>query len=249
MNLNLTFLLITLTASLGFSFSAKGDDLIVSVVEPYIDFRTGPASEYPIFHVAEQGEVISILKKKTDWYKARTQKGQEGWVSAAQLGKTLLLSGEALYVPSGSFEDYADRTFEFSVFGGVLESVNTMSVASSWNWTGNLMAEATYTQALGKFSESKLWSIRLQSHIFPEWRVSPYLTIGAGNINTRPRANLVQSGAEVRKSDFYEVGAGLRYYFAQNMVVKFEYRSILALTDRDDQERIEEFKLGISVFF
>jgi opacity protein-like surface antigen len=249
MKINARFLLCILVASLGLSFPAKADEFVVTVVEPYVDFRTGPASEYPIFHVAEQGESIIIIKKKVGWYKARTIRGQEGWVSADDLGKTLKPSGKQLYVPSGSFEDYTNRTFEFSAFGGVLENVTAMSVASAWNWTGNLVAEVTYTQALGNFSENKLWSVRLQSHIFPEWLVSPYLTIGAGGINTRPRSNLVQSGDEVRKSDFYEVGAGLRYYFARNIVVKVEYRNIVALTDRDDQERIEEFKLGFAVFF
>jgi len=249
MKLNLHFLFVVIIAFALFSLSAKAEDLVVSIVEPYVDFRTGPASEYPIFHVAEQGETITILKKKTGWYKAITYKGKEGWVSAEQLGKTVKPSGEQLYVPTGSFEDYTNRTFEFSAFGGILESVTALSVATAWNVTGNLVVEATYTQALGDFSENKLWSIRLQHHTFPEWRVSPYLTIGAGGINTRPRSNLVQSGDEVRQSDFYEVGAGLRYYVARNMVVKFEYRHIIALTDRDDQERIEEFKIGFSVFF
>jgi opacity protein-like surface antigen len=249
MKLNPHFLLVVIIASAFFSLSAKADDLVVSIVEPYVDFRTGPASEYPIFHVAEQGEIITILKKKTGWYKAITYTGQEGWVSAVQLGKTIKPSGELLYVPTGSFEDYTNRVFEFSVFGGILENVTAMSVATAWNVTGNLVAEATYTQALGDFSENKLWSVRIQHHIFPEWKVSPYFTIGAGGINTRPRSNLVQSGDEVRMSDFYEVGAGIRYYFARNMVMKFEYRNIIALTDRDDQEQIEEFKLGFSVFF
>jgi opacity protein-like surface antigen len=230
MKLNPHFLFVVIMASAFYSIAAKADDLIVSIVEPYVDFRTGPASEYPIFHVAEQGETITIFKKKTGWYKAITYTGQEGWISAEQLGKTIKPGGELLYVPTGSFEDYTNRTFEFSAFGGILESVTAMSVAAAWNVTGNLVAEATY-------------------HIFPEWKVSPYLTIGAGGINTRPRSNLVQSGDEVRKSDFYEVGAGIRYYFARNMVIKFEYRNIIALTDRDDQEQIEEFKLGFSVFF
>jgi opacity protein-like surface antigen len=249
MKLNPHFLLVFIIAFAFFSIAAKADDLVVSIVEPYVDFRTGPASEYPIFHVAEQSETITILKKKTGWYKAIAYTGQVGWVSAVQLGKTIKPSGELLYVPTGSFEDYTNRTFEFSAFGGILENVTAMSVAAAWNVTGNLVAEATYTQALGDFSENKLWSIRIQHHIFPEWKVSPYFTIGSGGINTRPRSNLVQSGDEVRMSDFYEVGAGIRYYFARNMVIKFEYRNIIALTDRDDQEQIEEFKLGFSVFF
>ena len=250
MNLHLNFVvLLVLTWACCFSVSAQADELIVTIVEPYIDFRTGPASEYPIFHVAEQGEAITILKKRTGWYKARTEKGEEGWVSAEQLGKTIKPSGEVLYVPTGTFEDYGNRTFEFSVFGGVLESVTSLSVGTSWKWTDNLIAEATFAQALGNFSENILWSARLQHHTFPEWKLSPYLTIGAGQIRTRPRSNLVQSGDEVRKSDMYEVGAGLRYYFARNVVVKLEYRNIVALTDRDDQARLEEIKLGFAVFF
>ncbi|MBF7074554.1 SH3 domain-containing protein [Glaciecola sp. MH2013] len=239
--------LVALAAS--YSPFASADDLVVTIVEPYIDFRTGPASEYPIFHVAEQGEKITVVKKKTGWYKAISIDGKEGWVSAEQLGKTLKPNGEVLYVPTGTFEDYGNRNFELSVFGGVLENVTSMTVATSWNWTGNLVAEATYTQALGDFSENKLWSVRLQHHTFPEWKLSPYLTIGAGQISTRPRSNLVQSGDEERKSDLYEVGGGLRYYIARNVTVKLEYRRIAALTDRDDQERLEEFRLGFAVFF
>ncbi len=76
MKLNPHFLRIVIMASAFFSFAANADDLVVSIVEPYVDFRTGPASEYPIFHVAEQGETITILKKKTGWYKAITYTGQ-----------------------------------------------------------------------------------------------------------------------------------------------------------------------------
>jgi opacity protein-like surface antigen len=246
----LTFASIVYIAILAtFSFAVHADDVVVTVVEPFVDMRTGPASEYPIFHVAEQGEKITIVKKKTGWYKAVTVDGKEGWVSAEQLGKTIKEDGELLYVPTGTFTDYGNRDVEISVFGGVLESVTSMTVAGSWNWTGNLVAEATYTQALGDFSENKLWSVRLQHHTFPEWELSPYLTIGAGQIRTRPRSNLVQSGAEVRKSDMYEVGGGLRYYLTRNVIVKLEYRRIAALTDRDDQETIEEFRMGFAVFF
>ena len=76
MKLNLHFLFVIIIASAFFSFSVKADDLVVNIVEPYVYFRTGPASDYPIFHVAEQGESITILKKKKGWYKASTNKVQ-----------------------------------------------------------------------------------------------------------------------------------------------------------------------------
>jgi hypothetical protein len=35
----------------------------------------------------------------------------------------------------------------------------------------------------------------------------------------------------------------------RNFVVRFEYQSLLALTERDENEELEEWKLGFAVFF
>ncbi len=53
----------------------------VVVSDPYIDLHTGPGRGYPIFYVAAQGDRITILKEQTEWYKMRTPRGKEGWVT------------------------------------------------------------------------------------------------------------------------------------------------------------------------
>jgi hypothetical protein len=75
------------------------------------------------------------------------------------------------------------------------------------------------------------------------------LALGTGEIRTQPRANIVQSGDEVRITPHYEIGIGVRYYWAKSVLLKAEYRALLALTDRDEQERLDQWVIGASVFF
>ena len=221
----------------------------VQVVEPYIELHTGPASGYPVFYVAEKGEWIQVLKSRTNWYKVQTRKGQQGWVKQAALALTLSSKGEPVELADGSFESYQARNFEFGASGGSLEGVPSLSIFGSWVITENIATEISYTQALGDFSENRFALLSVTHTTFPEWRFSPYFRLGMGQIQTKPRANLVQSGEETRTTDLLAGSIGLRYYIAQNFVVKLEYQNLLALTERDENEELEEWKLGFAVFF
>ena len=221
----------------------------VKVAEAFINLHTGPASEYPIFHVVARGETIDVLKKRTDWYKVKTTDGKQGWVSAPALSQTLNFDDQPVALGNTTFADYQARDWELAVMAGSLDDVTALSVSAGWVLTENIVAEVVYTQALGKFSENQFFSARIKHFTFPEWRVSPYLLIGAGQIRTTPRATLVQSGDDVRTSDMLEAGIGARYYLSRNFVLRAEYTSLLALTDRDEQEELEQWKLGFSVFF
>ena len=80
---------------------AKRDTLKVVVAEPYIEMHTGPGRGYPVFHVADRGAQIEVLKRRTDWYEVRTDRGVTGWVRDAQLAQTLhvtLLGGSRMKV-------------------------------------------------------------------------------------------------------------------------------------------------------
>lgn len=232
---------------------SHADELSVVVTSSFIDVHTGPASEYPIFHVVSKGETIDILKSRTAWYKVRVytpgNKTLEGWITQDSLLTTALPDGTGLLASSGTFADYQTRSWEVSLAGGVLDDVSAMTIIGTWVWTRNLSIDASYTQALGDFSDNKIWSVRMRHTLFPGWRISPYLAIGTGEIRTQPRANLVQSGDDVRVSSHYEIGAGVRYYLTKSVLLKAEYRSLLALTDRDEQERLDQWMLGASVFF
>jgi len=233
--------------------SVLAAELRVTVTTPFINVHSGPADEFPVFHVIAQSEKIDILKERTGWYRVRTVSNRneeiEGWIHKDSLTATVLPDGIGLKPPSGGFDQYLSRDFEISLMGGVLDTTNALTLTGSWVWNQNLSVDASYTQALGDFSDNKLWSVRMRHTFYPFRKVSPYLALGTGEIRTSPNANLVQSGDEVRKSNSYEVGVGVRYYLTDGVLIKAEYRGVLALTDRDEQERLDQWLVGASIFF
>ncbi len=227
----------------------KADTAFVQVEEAFLNMHTGPGRGYPIFHAVEKGEWIEVLKRRTNWFKVRTEDGKEGWIKQADLHLTLNGEGEQVALTDGSFNAFQQRKGEFSLLGGQLESVSSLSVTGGWVFTDNLTAELTYTQALGDFSENQIALIGLQHTTFPEWRLSPFFSLAGGQIRTTPRSNLVQSGDESRTTEIISAGVGLRYYLARNFVMRVEYNNLLVLTERDEQEELDQWKLGFSVFF
>ena len=100
------------------SAAAYGKDgRTVVIADPYIELHTGPGSGYPIFHVADRGEQLVVSKRRTNWFRVRTQDGKKGWVSVDQLARTLdldlllyddcVLSDERLQIPRAEIEQYA----------------------------------------------------------------------------------------------------------------------------------------------
>ena len=69
------------------------DAQYVVVADPYIEMHTGPGDGYPIAIVVERDEEIAVLKRRTGWFKIRSPRGAEGWVSASQLEQTMQPSG------------------------------------------------------------------------------------------------------------------------------------------------------------
>jgi hypothetical protein len=260
---------IWLTLGLLVSHAFAVENVQVQVKQPYIELHSGPAGGFPVIHVVEKNQWITVLKRRTNWFKVETIKGVrgiekgrvkgslggggkenvQGWVKQDALHLTQSSSGQPVKLSDGSFETFAQRNVEFGALGGSFEGVPSMTVFADWVATENLAAGISVTQALGDLSENQFFLIRVQHTTFPEWRVSPYITIGAGKIRTKPRANLVQSGDETRTSDLLAAGIGLRYYIAQNFMLKLEYQHLQALTDRDINEDLEQWKLGFAVFF
>jgi hypothetical protein len=81
----------------------------------------------------------------------------------------------------------------------------------------------------------------------PEWRASPILTLGTGYVEVDPKATLVEP---IDRSDQTAyVGGGVRFYLARRFFARAEYRSHVVFTSRDDNEEVDEWKLGFAFFF
>jgi len=219
----------------------------VVIQDPYIELHTGPGRGYPVFYVAERGEAIALVKRRTEWYQVIVPRGEEGWVHSSQLATTLELDGEPFSVPGFSIDDYSGRRWEVGVQYGDFGGANVIATYGAFSLTKNLSFEMWLSQALGRFSDSTLANVNIVHTMFPERRASPFFTLGAGSIKTSPKATLVATTD--RTDSLAHAGFGVRTYLTRRFVFRTEYKTYVVFTSRDDNEEIREWKAGFSFFF
>ena len=219
----------------------------VVMTAPYVDIRTGPGRGFPITHVAERGETLRVFKRLTDWYKVETDDGVTGWVKSDVLNGSLKRDGSEAVFSLPAREAYTNRTWELGMALGDFSGAESLTMIGSYHMTRNLSAELKYTQAFGDFSNLKLLNANIVHQIWPEWRVSPFFTMGTGILQTSPNAGLVETID--REDNVFSVGGGFFIYLSRNFLLRAEYDEHNVLTSRNDNEEVNEWKMGFSVFF
>lgn len=231
----------------------------VKVVDAFIELHTGPGRGFPIFFVAEQGEWIEILKSKTSWYKVRLNSEKLGWVHKSQLQKTLTVDDQAVDLKDPDFEEFLNRDWELGVLNGDFEGAPIISAYGGFQITQNLSTELSVSQALGNFSEIRMATLNVVNEPFPDLKplkwipylenvhFSPFFGIGAGVMETLPRATLVQTID--RTDNLMFVTSGAKFYLTRRFLLRMEYRRFVVLTNRNQNEDVEEWKIGFSIFF
>jgi len=219
----------------------------VIVAEAFVEFHTGPGRGFPVFHIVERDQPLRLIKKKTQWFKVRSLKGHEGWVHEDEMQKTLLTKDENFKAGTSTQEEFTNRTWEYGVLGGDFGGATSLTLYGGWNFTQNLSTEFALSQALGNVSDIRYGNISLVHQAFPEWRVSPFVKLGAGVIQTKPFTTLIQTLD--RTDEVVNVGLGIKTYVSRQYFVRLEYVNYTILTSRNDNDEVEEWKLGFSIFF
>jgi len=219
----------------------------VTVDDPYIEMHTGPGKGYPIFHVVDRGDSIEVIKRRTDWFLIRTVAGKEGWASRAQMELTLQPSGERTEIKDTTLAEFHGRRWEMGIMGGDFSGATSFSMFGAYRMSANLSAELAVTQLLGNFSDGWMVNVNLVHLFFPEWRASPFFLLGTGIVRVEPKATLVQTTD--RTDPVGTVGLGIRTYLTDRFVFRLEYNGHVVFSSRDDNEDVDEWKLGFSVFF
>lgn len=219
----------------------------MAVADPYLEMHTGPGRGYPIFYVVDRGESVEIVRRKTDWFKVRSDNGKEGWVPKAQMELTLEGDGSTLDFQTFDKEDFTNAKWEMGVLAGDFGGANIVSLYGGYSLTPNVSVEAWGSQILGNFSNGWMGSVNVVHETFPDWRFSPFFTLGAGVIHTEPKSTIVQG--EDRTDQIGHAGAGFRIYAARRFLIRAEYKSYVVFTSRDDNEEVEEWKVGFAFFF
>ena len=219
----------------------------VVVTDPYVDMHTGPGGGYPKFHVVERGEQVEVLKRRTDWFKVRTEKGVKGWVNARAMSRTVEPDGEPAKIENPDLRDFIDRRREAGLQVGDIDGADVISAYVSWLFTPNLSFEVWGSRITGEFSNGWMANANVVHTAFPDWRIQPYATLGAGVISIDPKSTLV--GTEDRTDQLVHAGLGLRAHISRRFLLRAEYKGYVVLTSRDDNEELSQWSAGFSFFF
>ena len=242
----LLVLLLLQTANTAFA-QATGEFRSVSVADPYLELHTGPGAGYPIFHVIDRGENVEIIMRRTDWFQVRDSDGKEGWVDRAQMERTLQPAGSTIEFAEADQQDFTEAKWEFGLLAGDFGGANIISVYGGYSLNPHVAIEAWGSQILGNFSNGWMGSVNVVHETWPEWRISPFFTLGGGVVHTEPKSTIVQG--EDRTDQIAHAGAGVRFYATRRFILRAEFKSYVVFTSRDDNEEVEEWKLGFAFFF
>ena len=226
---------------------AADDYRSVAVADPYLELRTGPGDGYPIFHVVDRGESVDVLMQRTDWFLVRAANGKEGWVDRAQMELTLQPGGDQVSFERADIDDFTNARWETGILAGDFGGANIISLYGGYSLNPYVSLEVWGSQILGNFSNGWMGSVNVVHEAWPDWRVSPFFTLGAGIIRTEPKSTIIQ--AEDRTDQIGHVGAGFRIYASRRFLLRAEYKSYVVFTSRDENEEVEEWKVGFAFFF
>jgi len=219
----------------------------VTITAPFLDLRTGPGRGYPVFHIVEAGETITLLKRRTGWVRVRAARGKEGWLRESELSGTIDVSGTPPEVSRRGHDAFVARRWEFGFGVADFAGAAALSAHAGFGLTPNIMLQLEGSQILGDFSDGLMGIGSLLLSPFPQWRASPFFSIGTGIIRTKPQTTIIRS--EDRTDEIVHAGAGANVFLTDRFILRIEYRRHTVLTSRDENEELDQWKAGFSVYF
>jgi uncharacterized protein YgiM (DUF1202 family) len=223
------------------------DYLQLFVVQPYLELHTGPGRGYPVTQVVARGESVDVLMRRTEWFKVRTEHGIEGWAYERDLARTTLADGSPFQINLGDRAGFAAHRWESGVFGGAYAGASTISAYQAFSLTDNLKIELSGAQYLGNLSNGYLVDFGFAHVFMPNWRFSPFVTLGGGYERVEPKATLAEPLSSSNQTAY--VGVGVRYYLGRRLFLRGELREHEVFTNQNSNEVKNEWKLGFAFFY
>jgi hypothetical protein len=210
--------------------------------------HSGPGRGYPVFNVVDRDDSVDVLKRFTDWFKVRTRRGVEGWVSAHDMETTVLADGSHFHYEVGDLNAYTSHRFEAGAFFyGDYGGASAVSVYGAVFANPNLGAEVSIGEFLGTASNGTTADLGLVHIFYPQARLAPFVMLGTGVVRIEPKATLVQPEDRTEQSAY--VGGGLRYYLTRRFFLRGEFKEHIIFTNRNQNQQVDEWKFGFAFFF
>ena len=223
----------------------KNAPLELVVSEPFLEMHSGPGRGYPVVYVVGRDEVVTVLYSRTEWYKVRAPRGQEGWARRSELALTRLATGEPAPIPP--YPQFATHRFEIGAGYGVFNHQNLVTAWGDFGITESLDVEFVLQQALGTIDNRYIATLGLRHTFIPEWRwISPTAGIGMGHqyVDDKVPPKPLQDSNEMAY-----VSLGLRGFITRRFMWRADWRKYVVFTNQNQNEEPEEWKFGLAVFF
>jgi hypothetical protein len=227
--------------------AAQHELLQLFVTQPYLELHTGPGRGYPVSQVVGRGDSVDVLFRKTEWYKVRTERGVEGWASEDSLLHTRMADGTPFKVERGNRDGYRSHRWEAGWMWGDYAGASEYGALAAYSLTDNLKVELFGSQFIGNVYNGYIADLGLNHVFMPEWRFSPFVTLGTGIERVEPRTTLVKPINQNYQTAY--VGFGGRFYLARRLILRAEYRSHTVFTNTDSNEVKTEWKFGFVFFY
>ena len=224
---------------------AAGHYLEVVVSEPYLEIHSGPGRGYPVVYVVGRDEVVTVLYSRTDWYKVRAPRGQEGWARRSELALTKLASGEPAPIPP--YPDFATHRWEIGAGYGVYNRQNLVTAYGDYGLTNSIDVEFVVQQALGTLDNRYITSIGLRHTFVPEWKwFSPTAGLGTAFQYIEDK---VPPAPVQKDNQMAYVSLGARGFITKRFMWRADWRHYVVFNNQNVYEDLEEWKFGLAVFF
>ena len=240
------FALVLLLQALPVGMAHASEKLLEVVVsQPFLEMHSGPGRGYPVVYVVGRDDTVTVLFSRTDWYKVRAPRGQEGWARREDLALTKLASGEPAPIPM--YPEFTAHRWEVGAGYGVYNRQNLVSAYADYGLTSSIDAEFVLQQALGTLDNRYVASIGLRHTLLPEWKwFSP--TIGIGTAYQHIEAKAPPAPLQANNQMAY-VSLGARGFITRRFMWRADWRHYVVFNNLNVYEDLEEWKFGLAVFF
>lgn len=218
-----------------------------TVLEPFLEIRTGAGRSYPVFYIAEKDEVVVLLKQRTDWIKVALSGGQEGWVHQDEIEKTLRGSDYQKGWRERFYDEHIDGRLQAGWAWGTFDGDNALYVRTSYLLTEAVSVEGSLGFASGAFGDTRLY---LGGLVMTPWRGQGFVlngTLGGGWVQTHPADVLIN----VKKDDFPAVYAGLGFStpLFRRLALRGDFRNYTLFINPKRNREFQEYSLGLIFAF
>lgn len=240
----LALVLLLQTLNVGLANAAE-KYLVLVVTDPYLEMHSGPGRGFPIVYVVGRDELVTVLYSRTDWFKVRAPRGQEGWVRRADLSRTLLATGEPAPIPP--YPDFASHRWEVGAGYGVFNRENLVTTYADFGLTSSLDVEGVLQQAFGTLDNRYVASIGLRHTFIPEWKwFSPTAGVGAAYQYIQ---DVVPPAPLQAHNTMAYASLGARGFITRRFMWRADWRHYVVFNNQNVYEDLEEWKLDLAVFF